>query len=70
MLVFGVGKRAQGPDRNRVGVAGECVTKFPPFGPLRVVGGGEHLFHSAVSGVEVHQGEECIGVMGGHCDNY
>jgi len=65
MLVFGVRKRAQGPDRNRVGVAGESVAKFPAFGTLRGVGGGEHLFHLAVSGVEVHQGEEFIGVMGG-----
>ena len=70
MLSFGVGERTEGPDWQSAGTAGRDVAEFPAFLALGVLGGGEHLLHSQVSGEEVDGGEDGERVRWGHSDNH
>ena len=66
MLRFCMCERAEGADRQRDGTAVRDVAQFPAFLALGVSGGGEHLFHSPISGEEVEQREEGESVRRGH----
>jgi len=70
MLCFGVGELAEGTDWQCAGTMGRNVAKFPALLALRVLRGGEHVFHSPVSGEEVDGGADGESVGWGHGDNH
>ena len=69
MLCFGVGKRAEGTDGQCARTAVRDVAEIRAFLALGVLGGGEHLLHSPVSGEEGERGEEGETIGRGHGDN-
>jgi len=66
MLCLSMGERAEGTDGQRAETAVGDMAELPAFLALGVLGGGEHLLHSPVSGEEVERGEEGESIGRGH----
>ena len=70
MLCFAVRERAEGTGGEFTGTAVRDVAEFPALLAFGVLGGGEHLLHSAVLGEEVEGGEEGESIWRGHRNNH